>query len=112
MELLFVLLLLLLDRAPILTPTHLPCAVRVENEQIGNFDQYRVTRELPLPYDLNGMHEDPESSEGEDEQPGSPSASMRLRAAVGKNSSRRSVASSLRERTIGQEERDRGNGPY
>ncbi|CDZ97259.1 Predicted small molecule transporter [Phaffia rhodozyma] len=36
---------------------------RVENEMLGNVDQYRVTRELPLPYDLS---REPDSSEGEE----------------------------------------------
>ncbi|KAF5345945.1 hypothetical protein D9758_011435 [Tetrapyrgos nigripes] len=33
---------------------------RLENEHLGNMDQYRVTREVPLPYSFNGdtSHED------------------------------------------------------
>jgi len=27
---------------------------RLENEHLGNMDQYRVTREMPLPYHING----------------------------------------------------------
>ena len=39
-------------------------AVRLENEHLGNIDQYRVTREVPLPY----THEDHlHESDGDDE---------------------------------------------
>ncbi|KZT35393.1 EXS-domain-containing protein, partial [Sistotremastrum suecicum HHB10207 ss-3] len=37
---------------------------RLENEHIGNTDQYRVTREVPLPYSFD---EDGESIAGDDE---------------------------------------------
>lgn len=30
--------------------------VRLENEHLGNMDQYRVTREVPLPYSFNDNH--------------------------------------------------------
>jgi hypothetical protein len=30
-------------------------ADRLENEQIGNMDQYRITREVPLPYSLDDV---------------------------------------------------------
>jgi hypothetical protein len=37
---------------------------RVENEHIGNADQYRVTREVPLPYTLDdGDHDDDENED-------------------------------------------------
>lgn len=39
-------------------------ADRLENEHIGNMDQYRVTREVPLPYtieDMDTMDEDEET---------------------------------------------------
>jgi len=35
---------------------------RVENEHLGNMDQYRVTREVPLPYSLD--HDDPAHLDG------------------------------------------------
>ncbi|KAG7094754.1 hypothetical protein E1B28_005570 [Marasmius oreades] len=31
---------------------------RLENEHLGNMDQYRVTREVPLPYSLDDDAED------------------------------------------------------
>jgi len=31
---------------------------RLENEHLGNMDQYRVTREVPLPYVLNDSRRD------------------------------------------------------
>ncbi|KAH7887084.1 EXS-domain-containing protein [Phlebopus sp. FC_14] len=37
---------------------------RLENEHLGNMDQYRVTREVPLPYSFDMMH----SNEDEDEE--------------------------------------------
>lgn len=39
--------------------------VRLENEHIGNTDQYRVTREVPLPYNFDEVEHD--SDEGGDE---------------------------------------------
>lgn len=36
----------------------LPLIDRLENEHLGNMDQYRVTREVPLPYPLDISHED------------------------------------------------------
>ncbi|KAJ7740035.1 SPX domain-containing protein [Mycena maculata] len=42
---------------------------RVENEHLGNVDQYRVTREVPLPYSLD----DPREDDGDDDEDGSPS---------------------------------------
>ena len=35
---------------------------RLENEHIGNMDQYRVTREVPLPYTIPEEAEDDQSS--------------------------------------------------
>jgi hypothetical protein len=32
----------------------------LENEHLGNVDQYRVTREVPLPYPLDTMADDDE----------------------------------------------------
>lgn len=40
---------------------------RVENEHIGNVDQYRVTREMPLPYSLDtlpDMYDDDDDDDG------------------------------------------------
>lgn len=40
---------------------------RVENEHIGNVDQYRVTREMPLPYSLDSlpdMYDDDDDDDG------------------------------------------------
>ncbi|KAF7351257.1 SPX and EXS domain-containing protein 3 [Mycena sanguinolenta] len=42
---------------------------RVESEHIGNVDQYRVTREVPLPYSLDG----PRGYDADDDEEGSPS---------------------------------------
>lgn len=40
--------------------------VRVENEHLGNADQYRVTREVPLPYSFD--HMDPRDDSDDDEE--------------------------------------------
>ena len=40
--------------------------VRLENEHIGNIDQYRITREVPLPYQDRYKTDDGDD-EGEDE---------------------------------------------
>ncbi|KAI0763435.1 EXS-domain-containing protein [Trametes elegans] len=37
--------------------------LRLENEHLGNIDQYRVTREVPLPYSYDASHD----SDGDDE---------------------------------------------
>jgi len=42
----------------------LKTAVRVENEHLGNMDQYRVTREMPLPYACNNIW----GKDGDDEE--------------------------------------------
>lgn len=41
---------------------------RLENEQVGNTDQYRATREVPLPYSSTFQHNDRENddTDGED----------------------------------------------
>ncbi|KAG8856416.1 hypothetical protein FRC20_000476 [Serendipita sp. 405] len=44
--------------------------LRLENEHLGNADQYRVTREVPLPYTFDPA----ELSDGEDEDDGTRSA--------------------------------------
>lgn len=40
---------------------------RLENEHLGNMDQYRATREVPLPYALNDRNADDDDGDGEDE---------------------------------------------
>lgn len=41
--------------------------VRLENEHLGNMDQYRVTREIPLPYSFNNPAHESEGGDEEDE---------------------------------------------
>jgi len=36
---------------------------RLENEHLGNMDQYRVTREVPLPYTVDDTGEDDDGDE-------------------------------------------------
>ena len=40
---------------------------RLENEHLGNMDQYRVTREVPLPYLFNDPHRDTDPDDDDDE---------------------------------------------
>ena len=40
------------------THYHFFFADRLENEHLGNMDQYRVTREVPLPYAFDGITHD------------------------------------------------------
>ncbi|KAG5651839.1 hypothetical protein H0H81_007245 [Sphagnurus paluster] len=40
---------------------------RLENEHLGNMDQYRVTREVPLPYSFDDVHTANAEEEDEDE---------------------------------------------
>ena len=40
------------------SPVREPLKDRLENEHIGNMDQYRVTREVPLPYSFEDGHDD------------------------------------------------------
>ena len=61
MEHLYVLLLMYLLRFE-MPSCLLQIAVRLENEHIGNTDQYRVTREVPLPYSFQEA-EDSDASE-------------------------------------------------
>ncbi|KAJ7666139.1 EXS-domain-containing protein [Mycena polygramma] len=42
---------------------------RIENEHLGNVDQYRVTREVPLPYSLD----EPRGADADDDEDHSPS---------------------------------------
>jgi len=41
---------------------------RVENEHIGNADQYRVTREIPLPYSFDNIEPRDDSDNDEDDK--------------------------------------------
>lgn len=40
--------------------------MRLENEHVGNIDQYRVTREVPLPYSYDDPSHDSDGDEDED----------------------------------------------
>jgi len=39
--------------------------LRLENEHIGNADQYRVTREIPLPYTIEDRDDDSDDDNDE-----------------------------------------------
>lgn len=39
---------------------------RLENEHLGNMDQYRVTREVPLPYQFDDMEHEEEEDDDND----------------------------------------------
>ena len=54
-------------------------AVRLENEHVGNMDQYRVTREVPLPYSFDDAAN--ESDADDDERKSISSWRSRRRAA-------------------------------
>lgn len=40
---------------------------RLENEHLGDMDQYRITREVPLPYSFDALHPESDDDEGGDE---------------------------------------------
>ena len=40
---------------------------RLENEHLGNMDQYRITREVPLPYSFDTVHDDGDDGDEGDE---------------------------------------------
>lgn len=42
---------------------------RVENEHVGNADQYRVTREMPLPYSFDNPEPRDDSDDDENDKP-------------------------------------------
>lgn len=42
-------------------PQHL--TDRLENEHLGNMDQYRITRECPLPYSVDNPQQEDEEDE-------------------------------------------------
>lgn len=52
--------------------------VRLENEHIGNIDQYRITREVPLPYQDYKVADEGDD-EGEDDGEGLPAGRARAR---------------------------------
>jgi hypothetical protein len=41
---------------------------RLENEHLGNMDQYRVTREVPLPYAFDELVRESDKEEHSDEE--------------------------------------------
>lgn len=41
--------------------------MRLENEHLGNIDQYRVTREVPLPYSYDDPSHESDGDEEEDD---------------------------------------------
>lgn len=49
--------------------TNFTFAVRVENEHVGNADQYRVTREMPLPYSFDNAEPRDDSDDDENDKP-------------------------------------------
>ena len=51
---------------PLSTSPLIACAVRLENEHLGNIDQYRVTREVPLPYSYDDPSHDSDGDDDED----------------------------------------------
>lgn len=53
--------------------------VRLENEHLGNMDQYRVTREVPLPYSVDDIGEDSAGEDDMDEEAISSKRSWRRR---------------------------------
>lgn len=42
-------------------------ADRLENEHLGNMDQYRITREVPLPYSFDEIHPETDVGDEDDE---------------------------------------------
>ena len=42
--------------------------MRLENEHLGNIDQYRVTREVPLPYTHEDHSHDSDGDDDDDEK--------------------------------------------
>jgi len=39
---------------------------RLENEHLGNMDQYRITREVPLPYSFDELNRETDVGEEDD----------------------------------------------
>ncbi|KAI9507586.1 SPX domain-containing protein [Russula earlei] len=42
---------------------------RLENEHLGNMDQYRITREVPLPYSFDELHHETDAGDEDDDAP-------------------------------------------
>lgn len=53
---------------------------RLENEQVGNTDQYRATREVPLPYSSTLREEERGDDDEDSDDEGRPSKSSRRRS--------------------------------
>jgi hypothetical protein len=51
---------------------------RLENEHVGNKDQYRVTREVPLPYNINRYVEEEEEDDADEEEENNRPGWMRM----------------------------------
>jgi hypothetical protein len=65
---------------------------RLENEHLGNMDQYRVTREVPLPYSFDDhLHE----SDGDEDDRKSTSSWRSKRRAMKLRTSQSNVVDSL-----------------
>ena len=44
----------------------LPRPDRLENEHLGNMDQYRITREVPLPYSFDELQHETDAGDEDD----------------------------------------------
>ncbi len=60
---------------------------RLENEHVGNMDQYRVTREVPLPYSIEDAGRYSDDDDDDDSQSRKSSKSLRWRRRRGQSSS-------------------------
>lgn len=52
---------------------------RLENEHLGNMDQYRVTREVPLPYSFDDSYIKDDSEDEDDNDIPRTSSALELR---------------------------------
>lgn len=52
---------------------------RLENEHLGNMDQYRVTREVPLPYSFDDSYIKDDSEDEDDNHIPRTSSALELR---------------------------------
>jgi hypothetical protein len=62
--------------------THSIRTVRLENEHLGNMDQYRVTREVPLPYSIDDLGAESGGEDDMDEEAVSSKRSWRTRRSL------------------------------
>jgi hypothetical protein len=53
----------------LLTEELLTGADRLENEHLGNMDQYRITREVPLPYSFDELGHETDVGDEDDHAP-------------------------------------------